>query len=100
MTGKPAARLGDATAHGTPLGPGPGCPNVLIGGRPAWRAGGDIHACPLFDGPRPHVGGMVAEGSATVLIGGLPAARAGDAIIEAGAPNAIATGAPAVFIGD
>ena len=97
--GQPAARLGDQTSHGTPLGPGPGCPSVLIGGRPAWRAGGDTHACPLFDGPRPHVGGTVAVGSATVLIGGLPAARQGDAIIEAGPPNAIATGLSTVLIG-
>lgn len=33
----PAARLGDMTAHGSPLGPGPGAPTVLIGGQPAWR---------------------------------------------------------------
>lgn len=97
--GQPAARLGDQTSHGTPLGPGPGCPSVLIGGRPAWRAGGDTHACPLFDGPKPHVGGTVAVGSATVLIGALPAARQGDAIIEAGPPNAIATGLSTVLIG-
>ena len=33
----PAARLGDATAHGSPLVGAPGCPTVLIGGQPAWR---------------------------------------------------------------
>jgi uncharacterized Zn-binding protein involved in type VI secretion len=37
MPGKPAARLGDMTAHGSPLGAGPGSTNVLIGKRPAWR---------------------------------------------------------------
>lgn len=95
----PAARVGDPTAHGTPLGPGPGCQNVLIGGRPAWRAGSDVHACPLFDGPVPHVGGTVAVGSSTVLVGGLPAARHGDAIIEAGPPNAVAGGLASVLIG-
>ena len=36
--GLPAARAGDITSHGTPLGPGPGSSTVLIGGRPAWRA--------------------------------------------------------------
>ena len=97
--GQPAARLGDLTSHGTPLGPGPGYPTVLIGGRPAWRAGSDMHLCPLFDGPKPHVGGTVAVGSATVLIGGLPAARQGDTILEAGPPNAIAAGLPTVLIG-
>lgn len=97
--GSPAARVGDLTSHGTPLGPGPGCPNVLIGGQPAWRATVDNHACPLSDGPKPHVGGVVAIGSATVLIAGAPATRQGDAVVEAGAPNSIAAGAPTVIIG-
>lgn len=97
--GQPAARLGDPTSHGTPLGPGPGCPTVLIAGQPAWRAGADVHACPLVDGVKPHVGGVVAMGSATVLIGGLPAARQGDQVLEVGAPNPIALGAPTVLIG-
>jgi uncharacterized Zn-binding protein involved in type VI secretion len=97
--GQPAARLGDTTSHGTPLAPGPGAPTVLIGGQPAWRAGADMHVCPLFDGPKPHVGGTVAAGSTTVLIGGLPAARQGDTIVEAGPPNAIAMGLATVLIG-
>jgi uncharacterized Zn-binding protein involved in type VI secretion len=97
--GLPAARLGDLTSHGTPLGPGPGSPTVLIGGQPAWRAGSDTHACPLVDGVKPHVGGVVAVGSVTVMIGGLPAARATDMVVELGAPNAIAVGAPTVMIG-
>jgi uncharacterized Zn-binding protein involved in type VI secretion len=97
--GQLAARLGDMTSHGTPLGPGPGSPNVLIAGQPAWRATSDMHACPLVDGVKPHVGGVVAVGSVTVMIGGLPAARQGDMVVEAGAPNAIAAGAPTVMIG-
>ncbi len=97
--GQPAARVGDTTSHGTPLGLGPGCPTVIIGGQLAWRAGTDSHVCPLFDGPKPHVGGVVAVGSMTVMIGGLPAARQGDMVVEAGAPNAIALGAPTVMIG-
>lgn len=35
--GRPAARVFDPTMHGPPLMPGPGSPNVLIGGKPAWR---------------------------------------------------------------
>lgn len=98
--GKPAARLGDQTSHaGTPLAPGPGAVNVLIAGQPAWRAGIDVHVCPLFDGPKPHAGGVVAVGSATVFINNLPAARQGDQVIEAGPPNTIAVGAPTVLIG-
>jgi uncharacterized Zn-binding protein involved in type VI secretion len=97
--GQPAARLGDLTSHGTPLGPGPGCPSVLIAGQPAWRATSDTHVCPLVDGVKPHVGGVVAVGSVVVMIGGLPAARQGDKVVEAGAPNTIAAGAPTVMIG-
>jgi uncharacterized Zn-binding protein involved in type VI secretion len=97
--GQPAARLGDQTSHGTPLVPGIGSINVLIGNKPAWRATADFHLCPLVDGLKPHVGGVVALGSTSVLINGLPAARQGDQIVEAGAPNAIALGEPTVLIG-
>lgn len=96
--GQPAARFGDQTSHGTPLAPGPGSPTVLIGGRPAWRAGTDFHACPLFNVLVPHVGGVVTVGSPTVLIGGLPAARQGDLVAEA-PPNAIVLGEVTVLIG-
>jgi uncharacterized Zn-binding protein involved in type VI secretion len=94
-----AARMGDLTSHGTPLAPGPGSVNVLIGGQPAWRAVTDSHVCPLVTVLVPHVGGVVAIGSTTVLINSLPAARQGDLIVEAGPPNAIAMGCPTVIIG-
>ncbi|HZA68043.1 MAG TPA: PAAR domain-containing protein [Geminicoccaceae bacterium] len=97
--GQPAARVGDQTSHGTPLGPGPGSVDVLIGGQPAWRAVSDTHACPLANGPQPHVGGVVAVGSVTVLINSLPAARQGDQVVEGGPPNAIVLGCPTVLIG-
>ncbi|HAH10668.1 MAG TPA: hypothetical protein DCL48_11255 [Alphaproteobacteria bacterium] len=97
--GSPAARVGDLTSHGTPLGPGPGCPTVLIGGQPSWRAGSDLHICPLSDGPKPHVGGTLSKGSSTVMIANMPAARQGDAITEVGPPNTIVGGAPSVLIG-
>lgn len=97
--GQLAARVGDQTGHGTPLAPGPGCPTVMIAGLPAWRVGSDTHVCPLVDGVKPHVGGVVAVGSMTVMIGGLPAARQGDMVVEAGAPNPIAMGAVTVMIG-
>jgi uncharacterized Zn-binding protein involved in type VI secretion len=96
--GQPAARIGDLTSHGTPLAPGPGSTNVLIGGRFAWRAGVDFHACPLFNGPSPHVGGVVLMGSPTVLINGLFAARQGDVVGE-GPPNTIVLGEMTVLIG-
>lgn len=94
-----AARMGDMTSHGTPLAPGPGSLNVLVGGMPAWRAVVDFHACPLVTVLVPHVGGVVAMGSFTVLINNFPAARQGDMVIEVGPPNAIAMGCPTVMIG-
>lgn len=95
----PAGRVGDMTTHGTPLAPGPGSFNVLIGGLPAWRASADFHTCPLVTGVVPHVGGVVAVGSITVFINNLPAARQGDVIVEAGPPNTIVIGCPTVLIG-
>lgn len=95
----PAARVGDMTSHGTPLAPGPGSTNVLIGGMPAWRAAADFHTCPLVTALVPHVGGVIAMGSVTVLINNLPAARQGDMVVEVGPPNSIAMGCPTVMIG-
>lgn len=95
----PTARVGDMTAHGTPLGPGAGSTNVLIGGMPAWRATADFHTCPLVSGTVPHVGGVIAQGSTTVLINNLPAARQGDMIVESGPSNSVAMGCSTVLIG-
>jgi uncharacterized Zn-binding protein involved in type VI secretion len=94
-----AARMADSTSHGTPLSPGPGSSNVLIGGMPAWRAITDLHNCPLVTALVPHVGGVVTMGSTTVLINNFPAARQGDMIIEVGPPNSIVIGCPTVMIG-
>lgn len=94
--GQPAARLGDATAHGGVLTQGN--PTVLINGRPA-AALGDLHVCPMC-APGPHVGGPVLAGAPTVLIGGKPAARVGDlCACTAPAPDAILSGSPNVLIG-
>jgi uncharacterized Zn-binding protein involved in type VI secretion len=94
-----AARVGDMTSHGTPLGPGPGSIDVLIGGQPAWRATIDTHACPLVSGVVPHAGGVVLKGSLTVLINGMSAVRKDDFVVEAGPPNQIALGCLTVEIG-
>ena len=96
---KPAARMGDATAHGGVIAVG--CPTVLIGGTPAARMG-DMHTCPMATPgtpPIPHVGGPITLGSATVLIGGMPAARMGDMATCTGPPDTIAAGCMTVLIG-
>jgi len=98
---KPAARVGDSTAHGGTI-TGPGAPTVLIGGMPAARLT-DMHVCPMQTPgvpPIPHVGGpIVGPGSPTVLIGGLPAAVVGDTCTCVGPPATIVAGCTTVLIG-
>jgi uncharacterized Zn-binding protein involved in type VI secretion len=60
----------------------------------------DMHTCPMFDGPKPHVGGpILPPGAPTGLIGGLPAARVGDMATCVGPPDTIAKGSMKVMIG-
>jgi len=54
-----------------------GAMNVFIDGKLAARKG-DVHTCPMSDGPKPHVGGVITEASKTVKIGNAYAARVGD----------------------
>jgi uncharacterized Zn-binding protein involved in type VI secretion len=99
-----AARVTDPTTHGAPLSPGPGSPNVMIGGMPAWRALIDIHQCLAVsvsgaDGP-----GTVLMGSPTVLINGMMACRQLDIVVEVpglamGPADPILLGCPTVIIG-
>ena len=59
----------------------------------------DMHVCPMFTGPVPHVGGPISgPGAPTVLIGGLPAARVTDMAVCAGPPDMIAMGSFKVLI--
>jgi uncharacterized Zn-binding protein involved in type VI secretion len=100
----PAARVGDATTHGTPLAPGTGSPNVLIGGQPAWRATTDQHACPAVSISGADGVGSVAVGCPTVLINNMMACRMGDIVVEKpglamGPVNPILMGCPTVIIG-
>ncbi|WP_371822515.1 PAAR domain-containing protein [Methylococcus sp. EFPC2] len=60
-----------------------------------------MHTCPMFDGPKPHVGGPItAPGAPTVLIGNLPAARVGDVVTCVGPPDTIVKGSATVLIGN
>ena len=60
---------------------------------------GDMHVCPAFDGPKPHVGGIIVKGFQSVLIGGQPAARLGDFATCVGPPDTITSGELTVKIG-
>jgi uncharacterized Zn-binding protein involved in type VI secretion len=60
----------------------------------------DMHVCPLFTGPVPHVGGPVMPpGATTVFIGGLPAATVGDMAVCTGPIDSVVMGSATVFIG-
>jgi uncharacterized Zn-binding protein involved in type VI secretion len=101
---KPAARLGDMTTHGTPLAPGIGSPNVLIGMRPAWRAIVDQHMCPATSFWGTDGVGSVLVGSLTVMINLQQACRMGDIVVEKpglvmGPMNPIVMGDVTVLIG-
>lgn len=94
----PAIRVGDVSAHGGTV-IGPGAPTVLIGGQPA-AVVGDMHSCPLANGPVPHVGGpILPPGVPTVLIAGRPAAVAGAQAVCTGPPDVLPMGCPTVMIG-
>lgn len=69
-------------------------------GKPAARIG-DMHICPMSDGPKPHVGGsVVGPGVPTVLIGSMPAAVMGDmCTCVSPAPDTIVLGSMGVLIG-
>jgi len=69
----------------------------------------DLHVCPMFTGPVPHVGGpIIGPCVPTVLIGSLPASHITDMCVCVGPPDVIIKGSatvltqslPAVRIGD
>lgn len=67
-------------------------------GQPAARIG-DMHVCPMSNGPAPHVGGPILPPcTPNVFIGGLPAARMGDLLTCAGPPDSILQGSTSVYI--
>ena len=105
MPGLPAARLGDTTTHGSPLAPGPGSLNVMIGNKPAWRAMVDQHACPAANVSGADGVGNVMMGSPTVLINNQMACRVKDIVVEKpglamGPMNPIIIGCPTVLVGE
>jgi PAAR motif len=99
-----AARVTDPTTHGSPLIPGPGSTDVLIGSLLAWRTVVDQHACPAVNSSGADGVGSVLIGSPTVYIDNEMACRVGDVVVEKpgavlGPANPIAVGCPTVVIG-
>ena len=111
--GRPAARLGDPTMHGSTL-MGACSTNVIIGGKPAWRIT-DQHNCLIPNAPplacdgAPHGPGVTTPGPpvglGVTLINGKPAACVGDIVMEPHAliplppANPIVQGEMTVLIG-
>lgn len=111
--GRPAARLGDSTMHGSTL-MGECCMTVIIGHKPAWRIL-DVHNCTIPNAPPPACDGAPHGPGTTVLVGGMGtgvtiignkiAACMGDQVMEPHAivplppPNPIITGEFTVLVG-
>lgn len=87
--GRPAARILDRTVHGGVVTTG--TPRVMIGNKPAARIG-DMHTCPMFTGPVPHVGGPLIFGALNVYSAGPPQSRTMDMCICVGPPDLVALG--------
>ena len=75
----PAARMGDATAHGCPLAPGPGSTNVFIGGQPAWRGMSPAGAAALSATVASAAGAIAAASAAATAAAGTPGGPAAQA---------------------
>lgn len=82
--GPPAARIGDATAHGSPLFPGPPSPNVFIGGQPAWlgMTAAAALAATIAAGAK-DVADKTAKASAAAALGPAASAKAQKDLAEA-----------------
>ncbi len=67
-------------------------------GKPAARQL-DPHVCPMFDGPKPHVGGpLLPPFQTTVITGKMLQSRIGDLATCAGPPDSIAMGSAGVIV--
>ncbi len=86
----PAARLADITAHGTPLVPGPGSPNVLIGGMPAWRGMSAAAVAALMAAVKEGAENIAKASAANAAAAGTPAGPAAQANLAKTAADAVA----------
>jgi uncharacterized Zn-binding protein involved in type VI secretion len=90
----PAARVTDLVAHPAPPGltPGPGSPNVLIGGLPAWRGVSAAAAAAIQAAKQASDATIQAAEAATLAAAGtpgLPAAKAAEEATKAAAAAAM-----------
>lgn len=88
MVGRPAARITDPVAHPAPPGlmPGPGSPNVIIGGLLAWRGVGGAAAAAIQSAKAIADAAIQTAEAATLAAAGtpgLPAAKAAEETVKA-----------------
>src|SRR5579862_3438471 len=87
--GQPAARIADMTAHGSPLAPGPGSTNVLIGGMPAWRGMSAAAVAALAAAVAQAATNIATAQAAATAAAGTPAGPAAQANVAKTAADAI-----------
>jgi uncharacterized Zn-binding protein involved in type VI secretion len=75
----PAARVGDVTAHGGALAPGPGSTNVFIGGMAAWRGVGPAAAAAIVASAATALSAIMDAQAAATAAKGTVAAPAAEA---------------------
>lgn len=84
----PAARIGDPTAHGNPLAPGPVSTTVIIGGQPAWWGVSAAALAAILGAVKAAAEDIAASNAAATAASGTP----GQAAAEAKRAKAIADG--------
>ncbi len=86
----PAARLGDMTAHGGPLAPGPVSPNVIIGGQPAWWGCSPAALAAIMNAISTAVQNIATASAAASAAAGTPGAAAANANLAKTAAEGVA----------
>lgn len=98
-----AARVGEMMLHGGKALPGPGSPDVFIGGERALTVSDAVAACPMANVVGiPHIPqpGSWQTTNGSVYVNGKPLLRHGDWFMEyPGGPNPIIGGMPSVLAG-
>lgn len=92
----PAARLGDATAHGNPLAPGPVSTDIFIGGQPAWWGCSPAALAGIMAAVAQAAADIAKASAVAAAAKGSPAGPAADANLVATAASAVANVANAM----
>lgn len=89
----PAARVGDMTAHGGPLAPGPFSKDVIIGGQPAWWGCSPAALAGIMSAIATAVENLAKATAAAAAAKGTPGAAAADAnVVKTAAEGVAAVG--------